>query len=145
MGCYFCCFCLFVFCPLSGSTVAATTTAKCPPGFTYWGPGSRALFSCEPECEHENSGRFCSRCICSKTTTSNTNKKCKKWCASDNKSWKKKCAWPGMCGGCPECSGELLHFVQTLNNNTLQKVVSMHLMAPYDLRPLQPIILLRVV
>jgi hypothetical protein len=28
---------------------------------------------------------------------------CKAWCASNSKSWEKKCKWTG-CAGCPSCN-----------------------------------------
>merc|ERR1712213_270159 len=41
------------------------------------------------------------------TTSSQTTGQCKAWCASNSKSWEKKCRWP-KCAGCSACSARRL-------------------------------------
>jgi hypothetical protein len=36
------------------------------------------------------------------TTSPALSGKCKAWCATNGKSWEKKCKWAG-CAGCSEC------------------------------------------
>merc|ERR1739838_1275545 len=63
-----------------------------------------------PECNGQTKARcqqmvqYENKCQWTETTTTRPALgQCKAWCASNGKSWEKKCTWTG-CAGCPSCN-----------------------------------------
>merc|ERR1712241_33491 len=112
-------------------TTTTTTTTTTPPTTPEPEPSCPALEALEAqiedcvqqgnvfECQHcasaDVGNRCCScqgsststatlpRTVTETTTTSPALGQCKAWCASNGKSWEKKCTWT-LCAGCPSCN-----------------------------------------
>ena len=63
---------------------------------------------------------------------------CQSWCYDHNEKWPKKCTWPRVCDGCPECTGEWIDNSHSIphqhqhNNNKFHKLISQHRMFGHD-------------
>merc|ERR1712012_823963 len=120
--------CQWTECPITSSSTAPPATTPAPS--TSSGPtcevdrNMRACvaqggsFECQG-CTNDITGEPCCSChggedpvtttetTLTTTTSSQTTGQCKAWCASNSKSWEKKCRWP-KCAGCSACSARRL-------------------------------------
>jgi len=115
--------CQWKECPVTTSTTAmppVTTPAPTPP--TTSEPTcelDRNMRACVAQggsfvcqrCTNDITGEHCCSCDGTETVTTTTSSQaageCKSWCASNPKTWEKKCGWT-KCAGCSPCSARRL-------------------------------------
>merc|ERR1712110_259695 len=115
---------------MGSTTTMPPTTTSTPPTTSTSAPSTSSEPTCELdrnmracvaqggsfECErcNDSTGEPCCSCdgiedpettteTITTTTSSQAAGECKKWCASNPKSWEKKCRWE-KCAGCSPCS-----------------------------------------